>query len=314
MNRTIVEMRTTIDGLRTNATDQAATLAGLRTTATDQATALAGAVSAASTSTVLCDGFTIGSDDELELLAPHLRGCTAIRGDLGLQNAGVSNATALAAAFANLRMVSGGISIMRTSLSTLDGVFPVLALVGSSLNIQTNHGLSTLDGVFPSLTTIGPGSALQIWDNSGLRTFGDSFQALVTAPRVTIGFCPILTTLGGSFSALETVGNDLQFIGNPLLTTIGSSFGSLRSVGNLQWKFNGYPESDSSSSSDGSRLFCASAVAALCPTTISYDFGSGIGYGQSYPDNVRDCCNAYCATTPDCCVVTCTGRYTCECV
>ena len=55
MNRTIVEMRTTIDGLRTNATDQAATLAGLRTTATDQATALAGAVSAASTSTVLCD-------------------------------------------------------------------------------------------------------------------------------------------------------------------------------------------------------------------------------------------------------------------
>ena len=285
MRQTIMDMRTTIAGLRTNATDQAA--------------ALAVAVSATSTSTVLCDGFTIGHDNELELLAPHLRGCTTMRGDLNVQGGGVSNVTALAEAFTNLQLVSSSISITSTSLSTLDGVFAALVTLGGGLMISRNHGLATLDRVFPSLTTVGPGSALQIHENNGLGTFGDSFQALVTAPRVSILFNPNLVTLGGSFSALETVGNDLQFVGNTLLTTIGSSFGGMRSVGNLRWKFNGYTE-DVTTSNAASRSFCASAVAALCPTTTLHDHGSGIGWGQNCPDSARDCCSAYCATNPDC--------------
>ena len=42
------------------------------------------------------------------------------------------------------------------------------------------------------------------------------------------------------------------------------------------------------------RSFCASAVAALCPTTTDY-WNNGV-----YADDSHDCGTAYCDTTTDC--------------
>ena len=192
---------------------QAAVIATLQTNVT------AVAVATALQSNVVADfcgpgDYDISSDTELELLAPHLHSCTAMR-SLFI-GSGISNTTALAEAFRNLRVVA------------------------HDLCIRGAINLATLDGVFP---------------------------------------------------ALRTVGGNLRISNNYLLATIGSSFGSLRSVGDtLMWWNNGQPPNMGSTAA--SRSFCASARAALCPTTNSRGFGNA--------DDATACCNTYCATTTNC--------------
>lgn len=103
---------------------------------------------------------------------------------------------------------------------------------------------------------------------------------------------PNLASIDGAFPNLQTVGGGISINNNALLTSIGSSFGSLRSVGgNLIWVANG-GQGYHGLSTTGSRSFCASAAARLCPTTTSH-FNTGV-------DGALDCCTAYCATTTAC--------------
>jgi len=102
----------------------------------------------------------------------------------------------------------------------------------------------------------------------------------------------ILASLDGAFPQIQTVSGNLQMFGSPLLTAIGSSFSNMRSVGGrLTWAANGMP-AETVGSTAGSRAFCRSARAALCPTSTYY-------YGH-YGDSSEPCCNAYCGTTTDC--------------
>ena len=73
-----------------------------------------------------------------------------------------------------------------------------------------------------------------------------------------------------------------------MLTCIGASFGSLESTGYQPWFGNSQPGGYGSTA--GSRSFCVSARAVLCPTTNSYG-------NTNEADDVQDCYNAYCTTT-----------------
>ena len=88
------------------------------------------------------------------------------------------------------------------------------------------------------------------------------------------------------------MGGLLSIIHNRVLTTIGASFGTIQSTGPLEWYNNG--GQTSSTSTQGSRSFCASARAVLCPAANQR-------YGNNeWADNADYCCTAYCATTTDC--------------
>ena len=108
-----------------------------------------------------------------------------------------------------------------------------------------------------------------------------------------VGNQRILTSLDGVFPQLQTVGQNIYIYGNPLLTSVGTSFSNMRLAGGaLIWYANGMPDGTVSSTA-GSRAFCQSARAALCPLSTVY-------YGGSYADASEPCCNAYCRTTTDC--------------
>ena len=157
------------------------------------------------------------------------------------------------------------------NLTLLAEAFKDLRTLTGRLDVVVTH-LTTLDGIFPALTSVG-------------STF-------------TVGSNSELVTLGSGFAALERVGGQLQINANSALTTIGTSFGRIQSVGSVFWYGNGgQTSSNGGASSDGStagsRSFCASAVAVLCPTSTSYP-------NPGWADSAHDCCNTYCATTTDC--------------
>ena len=160
-------------------------------------------------------------------------------------------------------LIVGG-SVSDTML--LAEAFQGLQIVTAHLTIQSTS-LTALDGGFGALTSVG--GDLQIQLN------------------------PTLTTLDGSFAALTSVGGQLQISQNNDLTTIGASFGSLQSIGELYWFANAHSPQPSNVQTAGSRSFCASAVAVLCPTTTSC-------HNSGWQDDSDNCCNAYCATTTDC--------------
>lgn len=222
--------------LQANATDQAATIASLRANITTVA---------ASAELEFCGTVTINTEVEFEFMAPYIRNCAVIS-NLHVHGGG-SNATQLASAFANLRIVTG------------------------NLEMNHNQDITSLEGAFPQLVTVA--GAIQILYDRNLVAMDEAF------PR------------------LERVGTNLDIYENSRLTTIGSSFGSLRSVGarggGLYWYENGHDGTAGSSSSSGSRSFCASARAVLCPTTTSYR-------SSGYADDAVRCCGAYCASSADC--------------
>ena len=151
----------------------------------------------------LCGGVLIRSDAEFEALAPYTRKC-AVMSSLSISGWG-GNATQLAAAFVNLRFVSGAIYLQNNpNITTVDGCFLVLETVGTTFTISRTANLGTLDGGFTALKSVGD-SNLEINNN------------------------PNLATLDGSFAALTSVGGILQIQANVMLTTLDGGFPALTS-------------------------------------------------------------------------------------
>ena len=235
---------------------------------------------------------TISSDVELALMAPFTRTCGFINGQLNIQN--VSNATLLAEAFPNLRVVADYFSIYENpNLATLDGTFPNLQTVSENFGIGSSNATS-FDGIFPNLRSVG--GTFTIAGHPNLASIDGSFPNLRT-----VGSGPRAPILWPLFSGPGTFG----IRHNPLLMSIGSSFGSLQTVDTLHWYGNGgqtYTYACSSTgtctaqdlaSTPGSVAFCASAVGTLCPTTTSWA-------NNDPADDAYACCTAYCATTTNC--------------
>ena len=279
----MVVMSTAVSSLQATVVAQAITIGTLQT---NVATATASAVSAASAS--FCGSFSssIWGNAELERLAPHLRGCTAMIGPLVIQH--VTNATALREAFQNLRVISGDGGhywVNRNHMAATSG----------ALEIVDCSGITSFGGIFPALVMAGN---IDITRNADLASLGDAFPALETINgHLNINGNVWLATLGASFPLLTTITSGLNIYDNHGggdegingLSTIGSSFGSLRSAvapgrgGSLLFRSNGATGAD----------LCASARTALCPTTTSWDNNGEVGDAHS-------CCTAYCETATDC--------------
>lgn len=237
----------------------------LEATATAQATKIArletSVATAASESADFCRGITINGDDEFERLAPHLRSCTAMAGPLILQY--VSNASAIAEAFQNLRVVTGdgtnsrgshgghsdecqglcgrgAIRIRDCGITTFDGAFPVLASAGS-IDFFNNAALVTLERAFPSLVAVTDGP-IQIYNNVALINLEQAFPSLVAVTGTTSVSIlisgnqedPTPPTIDGAFPALRTVSGYISIQEFPYLETFGTAFPLLETVPDLR--------------------------------------------------------------------------------
>ena len=126
--------RTTIASLQANATEQAAAITRLQVDATD----------VAGPNLEICGTITITSDAEFNMMAPHTQNCVAMS-NLFIRGGG-GNATQLAAAFANLRMMMGRFEITNNpNITTLHGTFPQLQTVAGAVQIDLNPNLEGLD-------------------------------------------------------------------------------------------------------------------------------------------------------------------------
>ena len=125
-------------------------------------------------------------------------------------------------------------------------------------------------------------------DVSNVALLAAAFQNLRSMTgNLLIQNNPSLVSLDGAFPQLQSVGG-LQMERNVALTTIGSGFSSLRTVHNYLYWFGGQTDSEWNVGTVGSRAFCASAVARLCPTTTTWQ-------NSGWADDTDNCCTAYCA-------------------
>ena len=169
-----------ITALQANASSQESAIASL------SAGIAAATASAASAGVNFCGGVTLSSDAELEVLAPHLQACTGIF-DLTVRS-GVSNATALAAAFANLQLVATHITMnANPNLTSLGSAFSRLQSAGS-ISISSNPNLVSLGAAFPQLQTVV--NRLQIASNPNLVSLGDAFPQLQTTGSLAVDNAP----------------------------------------------------------------------------------------------------------------------------
>ena len=125
--------------------------------------------------------------------------------------------------------VTGQVSVLGTTVTSMNGTFLVLQGIGQHLRIHSNNALTSMDDTFPALQSVG--ADVDVGNNDLLTSMDGVFPALEeVGGNIDVGNNDLLTSMDGVFPALEEVRGELYVHHSPALTSTNGAFPVLRWV------------------------------------------------------------------------------------